>query len=209
MNPDGESPDAPTTCYAGGGDATTAQGDGTARMEGLAEVFQPSPTIDTIALQPGASSAGANNGLQGAAMPHITAIAPAETDHMAAMPNIQAPASEQPLVLVVDDEPNIIEFLRYALEDSGYRVVTARDGMDALAEVQRERPNFVLTDLMMPRLDGWELCRRLRQDRQMAGVPLLAMSAVSSRGVDVDAFLPKPFEMDALLDALHRCAPAE
>jgi CheY-like chemotaxis protein len=117
-----------------------------------------------------------------------------------------AVAIEQPLVLVVDDEPNIVEFLRYALEDSGYRVATARDGVDALAQVKRERPNFVLTDLMMPRLDGWELCRRLRQDRSMDGVPLLAMSAVASRGVDVDAFLPKPFEMDALLDALQRCA---
>ena len=126
---------------------------------------------------------------------------------MAVTPNSSTVATEQPLVLVVDDEPNIIEFLRYALEDSGYRVATARDGVDALAQVQRQRPNFVLTDLMMPRLDGWELCRRLREDRAMAGVPLLAMSAVASRGVDVDAFLPKPFEMDALLDALQRCAP--
>jgi CheY-like chemotaxis protein len=64
----------------------------------------------------------------------------------------------------------------------------------------------------MPRLDGWELCRRLREDSAMQGVPLLAMSAVANRGVDVDAFLPKPFDMDDLLSALQRCAtssPAE
>ena len=140
-------------------------------------------------------------------MPYAQTIDPPMAGRMAVTPTMPAVVIEHPLVLVVDDEPNIIEFLRYALEDSGYRVATARDGVDALAQVQRERPNFVLTDLMMPRLDGWELCRRLRQDQEMAGVPLLAMSAVASRGVDVDAFLPKPFEMDELLDALHRCAP--
>src|SRR5207248_6066720 len=68
----------------------------------------------------------------------------------------------QPLVLVVDDEPGIVEFLRYALEDNGYRVATAYDGGQALETLDRERPDFVLTDLMMPRLDGWEFCRRLR-----------------------------------------------
>jgi len=115
-------------------------------------------------------------------------------------------ATESLLVLVVDDEPGIVEFLRYALEDSGYRVAVARDGLDALHQIARERPDFVLTDLMMPRLDGWELCRRLRQDETMRDVPILAMSAVSSRGIEVDAFLAKPFEMDALLDALRRCA---
>jgi CheY-like chemotaxis protein len=115
-------------------------------------------------------------------------------------------AAEPPLVLVVDDEPGIVEFLRYALEDSGYRVAIARDGLDALSQIAQQRPDFVLTDLMMPRLDGWELCRRLRADETMRNVPILAMSAVSSRGIDADAFLAKPFEMDDLLDTLRRCA---
>ena len=145
-------------------------------------------------------------------MPQTTILDAPAQGRTGVIPQITKAVVAQPLVLVVDDEPNIIEFLRYALEDSGYRVATARDGLDALAEVRRERPSFVLTDLMMPRLDGWELCRRLREDSAMQGVPLLAMSAVANRGVDVDAFLPKPFDMDDLLNALQRCAtssPAE
>lgn len=120
----------------------------------------------------------------------------------------EARAAVPLLVLVVDDEPGIVEFLRYALEDSGYRVDTARDGCDALAAIARERPDFVLTDLMMPRLDGWELCRRLREDDATHDVPIVAMSAVSNRGVNVDAFLAKPFELDDLLSALQHVAAA-
>ncbi|MHB8577618.1 MAG: response regulator, partial [Dehalococcoidia bacterium] len=108
------------------------------------------------------------------------------------------------LVLVVDDEPGIVEFLRFALEDNGYRVATARDGCDALAQIGRERPDFVLTDLMMPRLDGWEFCRRLRSDAQTRAVPVIGMSAVDAKQAPLDVFLKKPFELDDLLDALRR-----
>lgn len=107
-----------------------------------------------------------------------------------------------PLVLVVDDEPGIVEFLRYALEDNGYRVQTARDGTDALSKFERERPDFVLTDLMMPRLDGWELCRRLRMHDALRNLPIIGMSAVEPNGAVLDAFLRKPFELDDLLEKL-------
>jgi CheY-like chemotaxis protein len=108
------------------------------------------------------------------------------------------------LVLVVDDEPGIVEFLRFALEDNGYRVATARDGADALRQMNRERPDFVVTDLMMPHVDGWELCRRLRDDSATRALPLIGMSAVDPRQAPLDAFLRKPFELDELLDVLHR-----
>ena len=109
-----------------------------------------------------------------------------------------------PLVLVVDDEPGIVEFLRFALEDNGYRVETARDGNDALAKVDREQPTFVLTDLMMPRVNGWELCGRLRERRLTRTVPIVGMSAVDPSGAPFDAFLRKPFELDDLLGVLSR-----
>ena len=115
----------------------------------------------------------------------------------------------RPLILVVDDEPGIVEFLRFALEDNGYRVNTARDGIDALAQVSRELPDVVLTDLMMPRLDGWEFCRRLRSEAETRNVPLIGMSAVEARQAPLDVFLRKPFELDDLLDAIRRFPPAD
>jgi len=113
-----------------------------------------------------------------------------------------------PLVLVVDDEPGIIEFLRFALEDNGYRVATARDGSEALREIGRERPDFVVTDLMMPRLDGWELCRTLRHQDATRSMPIVGMSAIEPHGALLDAFLRKPFELDELLGTLKEMAPA-
>lgn len=112
----------------------------------------------------------------------------------------------QPLVLVVDDEPGIVDFLRFALEDNGYRVQTARDGVDALTKVNVERPDFVLTDLMMPRLNGWELSDRLRELGGTKNVPIIGMSAVEPRRARLDVFLRKPFELDDLLSALTNLA---
>lgn len=120
----------------------------------------------------------------------------------------------RPLVLVVDDEPGIVDFLRFALEDNGYRVETARDGSDALAKIDAERPDYVLTDLMMPRLNGWELCERLRSGTATSSLPIIGMSAVEPRNARLDKFLRKPFELDDLLDALagfaagHTTVPA-
>jgi two-component system response regulator MprA len=110
------------------------------------------------------------------------------------------------LVLVVDDEPGIVEFLRFALEDNGYRVATANDGGQALETVEREEPDVVITDLMMPRVDGWELCRQLRARRSTRRVPIIGMSAVDASGAALDSFLRKPFELDDLLSELDRLA---
>jgi CheY-like chemotaxis protein len=110
------------------------------------------------------------------------------------------------LVLVVDDEPGIVEFLRYALEDNGYRVNAAHDGCQALESLRSETPDFVLTDLMMPRLDGWELCRRLRSGDDTANTPIIGMSAVEPGDALFSAFLRKPFELDDLLRILDEFA---
>jgi CheY-like chemotaxis protein len=104
----------------------------------------------------------------------------------------------------VDDEPGIVEFLRFALEDNGYRVVTAHDGSQALAALRVEQPDFIVTDLMMPRLDGWELCRRLRSERATRTLPIIGMSAVEPNGAMLSAFLRKPFELDDLLQLLEQ-----
>lgn len=105
-------------------------------------------------------------------------------------------------VLIVDDEPGIVEFLCFALEEHGYRVVSARDGSAALAEIARERPACVVTDLMMPRLNGWDFTRQLRRNIDTASIPIVAMSAVDPTGAPADAYLRKPFDLQDLLRIL-------
>lgn len=92
----------------------------------------------------------------------------------------------QPLhILVVDDEPMALDLLERFLIRRGYRVTTAVDGLDALAACARDQPNLVLTDLRMPRMDGLELIRRLRVERQ--DVRIIAMTGNTFVGGDGDA----------------------
>lgn len=119
---------------------------------------------------------------------------------------MRQPRPPRPLILVVDDEPGIVDFLRFALEDHGYRVHTAHDGAEALAGIHEERPDFVVTDLMMPRLDGWELCAAIRGAAETRGVPIIGMSAVDPRAAPFDVFLRKPFELDDLVEVLEQLA---
>ncbi len=116
-------------------------------------------------------------------------------------------APRSPVVLVVDDEPLIREFLAVALADAGFTVCAAEDGVAALAALRSIRPVAVVTDLMMPRMDGWELCRRLRGAAETATIPLIVVSALQTKAAPGDAFLAKPFELDALLAVLRRLAP--
>ena len=77
-------------------------------------------------------------------------------------------------VLVVDDEQDILDLVRYHLEREGYQVVGCRDGRAALDLVSRERPDLVVLDLLMPGVDGLEVCRRLRQD---SAIPIIMLTA--------------------------------
>ncbi len=118
-------------------------------------------------------------------------------------------------VLVVEDDPSVRESLRRSLAFNGYQVALAPDGVEGLAAVDRDRPDVVVLDVMMPRRDGLETCRRLRA----AGIdlPVLMLTArdeVSDRVAGLDAgaddYLPKPFALEELLArlrALLRRAP--
>lgn len=107
-------------------------------------------------------------------------------------------------VLVVDDEPAVRESLRRSLTFNGYNVVTAEDGIQALEVIEREHPEIVILDVMMPRMDGLEVCRTLRS--QGDDRPILILTArdnVSDRvgGLDAgaDDYLSKPFALEELL----------
>ena len=100
------------------------------------------------------------------------------------------------LVLVADDEPAVLEVLSQVVEDMGHEVLRARDGEEALGLARAKRPQLVVTDHMMPRLSGMELCRRLRSDEVLKHTPVILLSAVLPHGVpEASAFLHKPFEI--------------
>ncbi|XXF80772.1 ATP-binding protein [Myxococcaceae bacterium GXIMD 01537] len=100
------------------------------------------------------------------------------------------------LVLVADDEPAVLEVLSQVVEDLGHDVIRARDGMEALELARARRPQLVVTDHMMPRLSGVDLCRRLRADETLKSVPVILLSAVLPQGApEASAFIHKPFEI--------------
>ena len=89
-------------------------------------------------------------------------------------------------VLVVEDEPDISALLAFHLERAGYQVVRARNGLDALQQVRARPPDLMLLDLMLPGIDGLEVCRRLRQDPATAALPVVMLTA---KGEEVDRVL--------------------
>ncbi len=108
-------------------------------------------------------------------------------------------------ILVVDDEPDLRFLLRRIFERAGHDVVDASHGIDALESVRTSPPDLVVTDMMMPVMDGVELISRLRSDPATAGIPILAVTGDSELAGDADAVLAKPYdpgELVAAADAL-------
>ena len=112
-------------------------------------------------------------------------------------------------ILVVDDELAILQMLEEVLTDAGYAVLKARDGREALARLGEVRPDLIVCDLMMPRLDGRQLCRAIQADPVHRGVPVVLMSAgyqavEASTEAPYAAFVRKPFQVAALLRAIEQ-----
>jgi CheY-like chemotaxis protein len=113
------------------------------------------------------------------------------------------------IILVVDDEAPIQELITTLLEEHGYLVLSARNGEEALDLALTERPSLVLTDLMMPVMDGVDLCQQLKQHKATQDVPVVIISAAgrSQAAHNVaDAVLPKPFDVESLLGVVERYA---
>jgi DNA-binding response OmpR family regulator len=116
-------------------------------------------------------------------------------------------------ILAVDDDPTILRLLQVNLEMEGHEVLTAGDGHEALAQLRAEAPQVVLLDVMMPGLDGWQVCERIRADAELAHTPVVFLSARAqetdlARGVEVgaDAYVTKPFDPLALVELVERLA---
>ena len=120
-----------------------------------------------------------------------------------------------PRVLVVDDEPPIRELCRVSLELRGFEVDEAVDGEDALVRLRAGRPDVVLLDVMMPKLDGWATLAAIAEDAELCDVPIVLMTALSddadrerAKRAGVASFVAKPFDPQELVDAIRACTKA-
>ena len=109
-------------------------------------------------------------------------------------------------ILIVEDEPAMVELLRYNLESEGFDVVSAHDGEEGLLALEEEQPDLLLLDWMLPGVSGIEICRRVRRDAKQAGLPVIMITARGEeqgrvRGLDVgaDDYVSKPFSPAELL----------
>ena len=120
-------------------------------------------------------------------------------------------------ILVVDDDPDILDALTIILESQGYQVVTARDGIEALASLKAEKPRLMILDLLMPKMDGFAVCKELQDPRwSKYKVPILVLSSVREEAsrrryeletalkLDVDDYVEKPVSPDSLLERVGK-----
>lgn len=109
-------------------------------------------------------------------------------------------------ILIVEDERSIRETMQFALEAAGYECFLAGDGAEALVAARTGSPDLILLDLMLPKLNGYQVCRLLRQDRRFAGVPIVMVTArtqdqdyIQGKESGADDYLTKPFELPDLV----------
>ena len=112
---------------------------------------------------------------------------------------------KKPKILVVDDEKDIIEFIQYNLEQDGHQVITAFNGKEAIEKI-KEEPDLVVLDVMMPGLDGYEVCKKIRANEKYKNIPILFLTAKSSEqdevyGLDIgaDDYIAKPVSIKKLI----------
>lgn len=109
-------------------------------------------------------------------------------------------------ILIADDEPNIVISLEFLMQQSGYEVATARDGEDAMQKIASFQPDLVLLDIMLPKLNGFEVCQRIRENSELSRIKIIMLSAKGreievSKGIALgaDAYVTKPFSTKDLI----------
>ncbi len=112
-------------------------------------------------------------------------------------------------ILIVDDEADLVELLQVLLEQKGYEVFTAFDGQEGLDKVKEKRPDLVVLDVMMPKMDGYQMCRLLKFDEELRQIPVILLTArgqerdkKTGRDVGADDYMTKPFENAELLQKI-------
>ncbi|MEM6321932.1 MAG: response regulator transcription factor [Bacteroidota bacterium] len=118
--------------------------------------------------------------------------------------------NDNPQVLVVDDEPDIIEFIKYNLQKEGFRVATAENGVQGLEEARRVKPDLIILDIMMPEMDGVEVCRQLRSDQLFDNTVVAFLTArdedysqIAALDVGGDDYITKPIRPRVLVSRVN------
>src|SRR5258708_11691548 len=119
-----------------------------------------------------------------------------------------------PRVLVIEDNQNNTDLMVYLIQSAGWQVVTATDGEAGLEAVARERPDLVLCDVQMPKLDGFGVIARLKADKALRSIPVVAVTALAMVGdrerafaAGFDGYVAKPIEPEKFLGSLHEFLP--
>jgi len=124
----------------------------------------------------------------------------------------------QEKILLVDDDPDILDALTMILEAKGYQVVTAQDGIEGLANLKTEKPDLLILDLLMPKMDGFAVCKELQDPRwsKFKDMPILILTSVREEAsrrryeletgleLDVDDYVEKPISPDVLLERVGK-----
>ena len=113
-------------------------------------------------------------------------------------------------ILLVDDEPDFVETVEFFLRGSGYEVFVAKNGKEALEQAEREKPDVVLMDVMMPEMDGLEACRHLKTDPSLKSVPIIMLTAKGqvqdvkdALAAGAHSYVVKPFNLPDLVERIE------
>ena len=119
-------------------------------------------------------------------------------------------------ILIVEDEESLLKLESILLSSKGYSVTGVMDGKAALEEIKKNRPDLVLLDVMLPEMDGFEVCRRIKEESETAGIPVVMLTAKKSnqdiergRQVGADAYITKPFKSTRVVDVIQGLIPRQ
>jgi two-component system, OmpR family, alkaline phosphatase synthesis response regulator PhoP len=118
---------------------------------------------------------------------------------------------EKKKILVVDDQVDLVKTIQFALELEQYQVLVSYNGEDALNQARKENPDLILLDIMLPKLDGYKVCRLLKFDEQYKHIPILMLTAKSQdkdrsigKETGADEYITKPFDIDELIGKVKK-----
>lgn len=117
-------------------------------------------------------------------------------------------------VLIVDDEVDFANLLRIRLENTGYIVIAAHSGEDAIALAEKDKPNLILLDIMMPGIDGYETLKRLKENSNTKDIPVIMISCMrkeegKSDPKKIESYIVKPYEKENLLQSIEKALKIE
>jgi two-component system alkaline phosphatase synthesis response regulator PhoP len=114
-------------------------------------------------------------------------------------------------ILITEDSPTILEILKSVLVEEGYEVIAATDGQQALEMARTEKPDLIILDLLLPKTDGYKVCRMLKFDEKYRNIPIIMLTSRTNesdeklgREVGVDAYIRKPFQPEMIIDQIRK-----